>query len=407
MADAVIQLKCGCTNYPWGKIGHDSTAAVFASKTPGTDFKIEDGKPYAEMWFGTYPTLASHVLSSGENLQDVLNANKEKLIGKTVLDKFGADLPFLPKVLSIAKALPLQIHPDKDLAARLHKKDPSKFGDTNHKPEIAVALSEFEAFVGFKPLQAIQGLLQLPPLQRFLPDASNVHFNAESLKRVCAAMLQADDSTVEEVQSALSKLPRGGFRDQAYILDLLPRLQEQYTSADNGTLVALICMNYVTLKPGEAVWVPADGIHAWFAGDIIECMARSDNVLNTGFCPRADRDDIGVFTEALTFQPVGVDDALLGVVDSEKSVDGKTIAYKPPMSEFNVIRTELGGGEVETIRKVMGPSTMIVTGGGGKMVEGGKEYDLYEGGTWFIGQGVEVGYEAGKEGLVVYRAYAE
>ena len=50
------------------------------------------------MWMGTYPTTPSYVLSSGELLQDVLNANKEELIGQTVLDKFGADLPFLPKV---------------------------------------------------------------------------------------------------------------------------------------------------------------------------------------------------------------------------------------------------------------------------------------------------------------------
>jgi mannose-6-phosphate isomerase len=49
------------------------------------------------MWMGTYPTTPSLVLSSDENLQDALNANKEKLIGKTVLDKFGADLLFLPK----------------------------------------------------------------------------------------------------------------------------------------------------------------------------------------------------------------------------------------------------------------------------------------------------------------------
>jgi mannose-6-phosphate isomerase len=51
------------------------------------------------MWMGTYPKLPSYVLSTGENLQDVLNAHGEKLIGKTVLEKFGADLPFLPKVL--------------------------------------------------------------------------------------------------------------------------------------------------------------------------------------------------------------------------------------------------------------------------------------------------------------------
>ena len=50
------------------------------------------------MWMGTYPELPSYVLSSGEDLQQVLDANKEKLIGKPVLNKFGTDLPFLPKV---------------------------------------------------------------------------------------------------------------------------------------------------------------------------------------------------------------------------------------------------------------------------------------------------------------------
>ena len=75
-----------------------------------------------------------------------LNANKEKLIGKAVRDKIGADLPFLPKnlrstcpllalpllpghcsyILSVAMALPLQIYPDKGLTARLHEKDAGK-----------------------------------------------------------------------------------------------------------------------------------------------------------------------------------------------------------------------------------------------------------------------------------------
>ena len=80
-------------------MGKDSLAAKYCASTPGTDFKVDDDKEYAEMWMGTYPTLPSYVLSTGEELQDVLNANKEKLIGKTVLDKFGAGLPSLPKVV--------------------------------------------------------------------------------------------------------------------------------------------------------------------------------------------------------------------------------------------------------------------------------------------------------------------
>jgi mannose-6-phosphate isomerase len=109
----------------------------------------------------TYPKLPFYLLSMGESFQDVLNAHKEKLIETTVLRKFGADLPFLPEVLltsrslldlrfidsalpyipSMAKALPLQIHPEKDLAAHLHQKGLEKYSDENYKPKITVALN--------------------------------------------------------------------------------------------------------------------------------------------------------------------------------------------------------------------------------------------------------------------------
>jgi mannose-6-phosphate isomerase len=98
MSSSIIQLECQCNNYPWGKTGKDSLAARYAAATPGRHFKLDESKEYAEMWMGTYPTIPSLVLSSGEDLQKHINANKEKLIGKSILNKFGADLPFLPKV---------------------------------------------------------------------------------------------------------------------------------------------------------------------------------------------------------------------------------------------------------------------------------------------------------------------
>jgi mannose-6-phosphate isomerase class I len=63
-------------------------------------------------WMGTYPELPSYVLETGEDLQDVMDKYPDELIGKTVAEKFNhTKLPYLPKVLSIAKALPLQLHP--------------------------------------------------------------------------------------------------------------------------------------------------------------------------------------------------------------------------------------------------------------------------------------------------------
>lgn len=49
MVETVIQLRCLCNNYPWGKKGKESLAAQLCEKTPGTEFKIDESKDYAEM----------------------------------------------------------------------------------------------------------------------------------------------------------------------------------------------------------------------------------------------------------------------------------------------------------------------------------------------------------------------
>lgn len=283
-------LKTSCNQYPWGKQGSHSVAARLCAKQTGwdgdgpqTDFKLDESKPYAEMWMGTYPTLPSYVVASGEDLQDLLDRHPKELLGEQCIKKFGhSKLPYLPKVLSIAKALPLQLHPNKDLASKLHKENPDQFTDPNHKPEIALALSEFEAFCGFKPLASITPLLELDPLKQFLPSGSTHHFDDQALKGVVRNMLHASDSTVRTAYQALTALPPSSFGKDTYIPKLAPRLAEQYDVTDPGTLVALITMNYLVLQPGESIYIPADGIHAYLAGDIIECMARSNNVLNTG-----------------------------------------------------------------------------------------------------------------------------
>lgn len=112
MVNKVIQLSAKCNEYPWGRVGRESIAATLCEKTPGNGFELDENKPYAEMWMGTYPTLPSKVLETGEDLQDVLDKNSNELIGQSVIQKFRhTKLPYLPKVLSIAKALPLQLHP--------------------------------------------------------------------------------------------------------------------------------------------------------------------------------------------------------------------------------------------------------------------------------------------------------
>ncbi|KAI9792454.1 MAG: hypothetical protein M1816_002338 [Peltula sp. TS41687] len=408
MADSVIQLKCSCKNDPWGKKGSESRAARYAAQTLGDDFKIDEDKEYSEIWFGTYPSLPARVLSPDQDLQEVLDAHAEKLIGKEVIEKFGSTkLPFLPKILSIQKALPLQIHPDKELAAELHKKDPSKYEDANHKPEIAVALTRFETFVGWKPLREIQSLFMgIDTLQRrYFPD-SHVHFNAETLRQIVLRILDTSDTHTEEVQDELLALPHAAFGKHSYIKDLLPRLIGQYSKSDPASLVALLTMNYLVLNPGDSIFVPADGIHAYLHGDIVECMARSDNMISVGFCPRAERDDPELFANALTFSPRSPDEALLPSNSFDRATNGKTRIFEPPIDEFNMLLTKLAAGEDESIKALHGPSIVIVTGGEGKMTADGTTYELKEGYVFFVGCNVEVKYEAEKS-LEVHRAYCE
>lgn len=248
--------------------------------------------------------------------------------------------------------------------------------------------------------------MQLPPLRQFLPTSLNESFTDKTLKEVVRAMLKAEPDTIRAINEELLKLPKDKLGDQAYIQDLLPRLAEQYDQGDNGTIVALITMNYLQLNKGDSIYIPADGIHAYLSGDIIECMARSNNVLNTGFCPRADRNNIDTFCDVLTFSPHDTDAAILKSSTFERSSNGKTKVYAPPLSEFNMLATELGKGEKEVVGKLEGPSVMIVTKGKGKLKADGKEYELSEGYIFFIGQGTEMHFES-EEGLQVFTAYAE
>ena len=165
-------------------------------------------------------------------------------------------------------------------------------------------------------------------------------------------------------------------------------------------------MNFMTLSAGDAIYVPADAPHAYLSGDIIECMARSNNVINTGFCPRADRDNIDLFTNALTFSSHSAEETKLPPSKCARGQHGKTVEYAPPMSEFNMLKTNLKSGEIEEITPIAGPSVFIVTSGSGNMVANGETHELKEGYVFFLGQGTGVTYES-EMGLEAYWAYAE
>ena len=90
-------------------------------------------------------------------LDHLWRMNPEHFFGKAYVDRFQQNaskealrMVFLFKVLSIEKALSIQAHPNKTLAEQLHASNPECYPDANHKPEVAIALSDdFEALFGF------------------------------------------------------------------------------------------------------------------------------------------------------------------------------------------------------------------------------------------------------------------
>lgn len=69
-----------------------------------------------QLWMGTHPKGHSYIGSGGDRrgqtLEDYVASHPDSL-GDAVADKFGRTLPFLFKVLSIEKALSIQVHPNK------------------------------------------------------------------------------------------------------------------------------------------------------------------------------------------------------------------------------------------------------------------------------------------------------
>lgn len=117
---------------------------------------------------GTHPSGPSKILDTGIYLRDWLSSNSGA-VGLVPPGYSSNDLPFLFKVLSIKTALSIQSHPDKALAKVLNAKFPNIYKDDNHKPEMAIALTPFEALCGFrKPADIIQYLESFPELSNIV-----------------------------------------------------------------------------------------------------------------------------------------------------------------------------------------------------------------------------------------------
>jgi mannose-6-phosphate isomerase len=82
------------------------------------------------MWMGDHPNGQATEISTGKPLGELVSQDPEGYLPKGILHRFHGDLhlPFLFKILSFDKALPLQAHPDKSLAGKFKNQNREDLG---------------------------------------------------------------------------------------------------------------------------------------------------------------------------------------------------------------------------------------------------------------------------------------
>lgn len=341
---------------------------------------------------GTHPSGPSTIAEgpvAGEQLLAYIRDHPE-VLGEAA-SVFGADLPFLFKVLSVRTALSIQSHPDKELAERLHSERPNVYKDDNHKPEMAVALSDFEALCGFCPHEEIELALQeVPELRECCGDAASTAYlsskpedRKEALKAVFTALMTSDEALVKGC------LARMVYRlETVHTADVLSpnerlvlRLNQQYPG-DVGVFAAWF-LNYITLERGQAIALAANEPHAYLSGEIIECMATSDNVIRAGLTPKLR--DTDALCGSLTYTQ-GRPPVMTGEMDKERFL----AVYRPPFQEFEVWRFNPSAGATVELPKTKGPLIMLVQQGAGSLTaggEGGSSREVSRGQVLFVAAG--------------------
>jgi mannose-6-phosphate isomerase len=350
----------GLTNtprdYAWG-----STTAIadLLGRAPS-------GKPEAEYWLGTHPGSPA-VLVDGPP-------------GARLLSDL-TQLPFIMKVLAAETPVSLQAHPSTRQAEQGFARENAEgipldapnrdYKDPHHKPEMIFAISDpFDALCGFRPVAATREILA--------PIAGDP---------IIAAFLErlVDDSSLKPVFEWLISLGDGVAELMSRILELAPSqpgiefatvcsLAADYPG-DAGILISLL-LNRLTVRPGEAVFLPAGNIHSYLHGLGIEVLASSDNVLRGGLTPKYV--DVPELLHVLDFRPLPVP-----FITPHTSVPGLRL-FRPDVPDFELAVFDPSGASDGSVRfPVAGDFVALATGGDITIADGADSMRLAAGAAMY------------------------
>ncbi|MBA8816642.1 mannose-6-phosphate isomerase [Microbacterium halimionae] len=276
----LVRISNEPRDYAWG-----STSLI--ARLQG---RVPSGAAEAEVWFGDHPGSPA-----------IVEDGTARTVDRWLAEETGSGsrLPFLLKLLAAGSPLSIQVHPSKNQAEEGFEREDAagiprdaahrNYRDDNHKPELIVALSdEFEALAGLRALADTRRLVAAlgdSAGVRALSERLRVDDERGALADVIGWVLSGEaGSYVDDIINAVVAMELDASDEFAREVRLIGRLQDAYPG-DAGIVVAML-MNYVTLAPGEAIFVGAGVLHAYVAGLGVELMAASDNVLRGGLTPK-------------------------------------------------------------------------------------------------------------------------
>src|SRR6266513_151593 len=262
--------------YPWGT--RDAIADLQGRPVPAPG-------PEAELWMGAHPSGPAGV--AWTTLDEVIAAAPERALGAECAARFGGRLPFLLKVLSAGQALSIQVHPSREQAQAGYAAENARglppggpgrnYVDDWPKPELLYALTPFEVAAGLRPPADASALLQALDVDELKPLATGL----TDLGAALATVLRWPEPVplVASVAAACQRLADAG---GPYAGACSAAVRAAADRPGDIGVVALLLMRHEVLQPGQAVFMPAGGLHAYLRGTGIELLANSDNVVRSG-----------------------------------------------------------------------------------------------------------------------------
>jgi mannose-6-phosphate isomerase len=281
-------------------------------------------------------------LIDGQPLDSVLRQHPD-WVQPSCRRVFGDRFPVLMKLLAADRPLSLQAHPDRaqaeagfarEEAARLDLDSPERtYKDDWPKPELLIALTEFDGLCGFRePAQTVELFRALGVADALTSVISPLwqRKGATALAQVFLDILTLDDPDLvaRVVQAARARLRDSGalgdFAQTAVELDAhYPR---------HPSILAALLLNRIHLEPGQGLFLPPRTMHSYLRGVGVEVMATSDNVLRGGLTTK--HIDVDELIHVVSFQP-----STIAPVPTQD--EAGFIHYLTEAPEFSVWRGEL------------------------------------------------------------------